>query len=142
MRLFKHALRGAINGDESFAIVLIRLAKTGIREYSKASDEIAHTSTAPYRSTDLWFNWTLLQADGRASEFKRAIRDQLSSRSELHLQVLRVMCETGGRISDKELVDRVRFSMGHRTTAEVLNARNELRHAVCTKITELRRQSR
>ena len=52
------------------------------------------------------------------------------------------MCDTGGQISDKRLVEKVRANMGQKTAVEILSARNELRNAVCKKIEELRKRSK
>lgn len=135
-------LNGAINGDERLAVSMIRIAKMGIREYNTTLDEIKDASSPHYESADLWFNWTLIQTGGLSTEFKREIRDWLASRSDLHLQVLRVMCDTGGQISGKRLVEKVRENMGQKTAVEILSARNELRNAVCKKIEELRKRSK
>ena len=67
-------LNGAINGDERLAVSMIRLAKMGIREYNPTLDEIKDASSPHYESADLWFNWTLIQAGGLSTEFKREIR--------------------------------------------------------------------
>jgi hypothetical protein len=131
-----------INGDEPIAVVMIRLAKTGLKEYLSVLDGKLPTpqQQSSHEKTDLWFEWELVCLDGKAQHVAQCAKDLLS-KSKLGCFVLRAMYDGNGTLSDSQLIKKVRQISGqlNATAVEILLIRDELRSAMRSKIKEMRK---
>jgi hypothetical protein len=134
--------RNVFNGDEPIATTMIRLAKSGLKEYHLALDgKLATPQQSPHEKTAVWLDWELLRLDGKNQALQAYVRDLCLSKSKLACFVLRVMCDGNGSLSDTQLIEQVRQMSGelNATAMEILLIREELRSGMRNKIMELRK---
>lgn len=134
--------RNVFNGDEPIATTMIRLAKSGLKEYHLALDgKLATPQQSPHEKTAVWLDWELLRLDGKNQALQAHVRDLCLSKSKLACFVLRAMCDGNGSLSDTQLIEQVRQMSGelNATAMEILLIREELRSGMRNKIRELRK---